>query len=729
MFIACLLVVSGIAPVATGLAEGEPALRGAASPQLTQENNTTIVRHENPDVRRDDQDLLGVQRWLSGRMGEVLVDCTEGAVADRTGVCDLNTTYPSYLERYVDLAGESNAERDDEAARVFEEADEHQRKFNNNTNDYQETKAAFEEANESNETGRQRELARELLRDARVLNQSSGVLLRDYENISRLTTADMENGTTAVRAVRLDAQETIELLETLYFNETELQARALSETATYTDPAPIQGRLTLANDTAIANRSIRLQVGGTRTTVRTNATGWFQTQYRPKFEPVGSSTVRLRYLPRNTSRYLGSETSVSVRIEPVEPTVMLDVRPSAAGFTDVVRLRGNVTVGGTAIRNVPVNLTVGAGRPVRVRTDDAGSFERRVRIPLTLDDGTQSVQASIPLERRAIGAASNRSALTVTTTETNLTLNGSTVEARNVVASGRLTTAAGPPAAGRQVRLLVDEEPVATTRTNASGHYRVPLSVPASAVNGTSNTSVRIVSAFDGGTTNLESSRAETVVVVAMQATETPTNSTDANVSASPIPNVEQLAAVVAQLPVVGGVTEGLGPWTKVAVTMVVVLFLLGLLAVLAVVALRWWRRGAESKPTATSSVDGGTDTAEPIEAIEAVDVETAAPPTLLELARERIQSGAPARGIEASYLAVRRDLEARLEPGNPQTHWEFYTTCAGESLTDEELAALEDLTQAYERAIFSPTGISAADADTALTTAGSLFDSLQQTV
>jgi hypothetical protein len=87
----------------------------------------------------------------------------------------------------------------------------------------------------------------------------------------------------------------------------------------------------------------------------------------------------------------------------------------------------------------------------------------------------------------------------------------------------------------------------------------------------------------------------------------------------------------------------------------------------------------------------------------------------LLDRAVSRASSGDADDAVLALYAAARRSLN-----GEPQqTHWEFYAD-ASDGLDADTAGTLERLTEAYERALYSPSGV---DADVA----GELVDSVEQ--
>jgi len=94
--------------------------------------------------------------------------------------------------------------------------------------------------------------------------------------------------------------------------------------------------------------------------------------------------------------------------------------------------------------------------------------------------------------------------------------------------------------------------------------------------------------------------------------------------------------------------------------------------------------------------------------------------PAVLAAARDRLDA-APDEATTLAYGTVRHALSEQVDATDGATHWEFYRTCAADGLTDEQVDALERVTERYETAAFSPAGVGPDGARDALQAADTL--------
>jgi pimeloyl-ACP methyl ester carboxylesterase len=274
----------------------------------------------------------------------------------------------------------------------------------------------------------------------------------------------------------------------------------------------------------------------------------------------------------------------------------------------------------------------------------------------------------------------------VESTPTNITLNASQRAPREIQLAGTLRTADGAPLAGRTIAVRVNGTTIETVRTGSDGRYRTTVAVPTEVPR---NATVTVGAQFDGGSTNLGSSLARTTIEI----TAPPPQAGAADSSTGPLDRV----------------VDQLDSFEAVAVALA-----LGLLAVALVLAWRYreairalvGEEAAPSAPPATEpSIEDVPDEVFPVDLPE-VDEETK-PPTLLEIAEQRLSQGDADAGAIASYAALRRALAARVGQSGSLTHWEFYSLCEGEEVDAETVASLREATETYEQAAFAPFQVS----------------------
>lgn len=97
-----------------------------------------------------------------------------------------------------------------------------------------------------------------------------------------------------------------------------------------------------------------------------------------------------------------------------------------------------------------------------------------------------------------------------------------------------------------------------------------------------------------------------------------------------------------------------------------------------------------------------------------------------LEAAQQLLQAGSASRAVEVGYRTIRSNLQGDGRSSGigsaADTYWEFYRA-AKASLPDDETAALRTITEAYERAVFSSTGVERSTAEDALEAATRCLD------
>lgn len=695
LLLAGLLVATAI----SGAAGASPTAPAAASVDgggevvsVVAANNTTAVRHENPANVSRRGDLGMLQRWLAGRMGQVLVDCTEGARARKWGACDVNGSYPEWLSKYVDVARETDSTNDDNTTDSFRNAWENQQRFNDRVREFYETYEQYQQARENGNTARARRLARELRRLQTQVDGIGDRLVGNYSDISRNTNVNLTDTAMSVQEMERNVTATTESVTRDVFVATTLSARASDTAISFADPLEVTGQLTTPNGTVLANRQIRVAIGTRRIETTTDADGNFTATYRPTTVPLETEQVTVRYLPRNDSIYLSSEASVPVTIEQVATELSVSASPGTVAFDESVRLAGEVSAAGDGAGGVPVDLYIGDTKMATVRTDASGSYRYLGRLPAAIEPGDQTVRAVVPLENRALVGSSAQAPLSVESTPTSITLNTTHIAPRDIRVMGTLSTAAERGLSGRSIEIRLNSTTLENVQTRRDGSYVSTLELPSSVPR---NATVTVRVQFDGRKTNLDSA----------------TNRTALSISARPPPDTSAGASGI-----VAGIVETLD--LLGATSSLTIVAVLGLIAGAVLLARRYRAtilRIAETSPEPTSTApdepsitDAPGDTF-PVNLPE-VDENTTTP-TLVELAEQHISQGDADAGTIASYAALRRTLATRVGPSGALTHWEFYSTCQDEVVEAETIDSLREATEAYEQAAFAPSPVSTAHA------------------
>ncbi len=647
------------------------AADGRALADQTAPNNTTngSVRHRDPAEVGEDGSVEDLRRWLVGQLAGRL---SEGAVQLSEGEYDLarrvlGDQYSKRLDQLVDVAG------DTETTRTLNRTRENQRETTDSVREYRETLTEYREARENGNTTRARELGRDLERISERVATNANETRSGYDRLGNRTGANFTEASTAIETVSENVSEEQAEIRDDLFTGTNLTATADGETISFTRMLTVEGRLLTENGTAVADETVRIGIGNRNYTVETDEEGRFTVAYRPVTLPLNATNLTVAYRPAGESAYLRSSTTLPVEVQQVTPTVAVNRTPAAVAYNDTLTVAGRVSadeVGGPA----PVAVFVGDRRVARGVASANGSYTLTARLPADVDPGERTVRAAVPLDGRALARAEATTTVTVTSTATELSLNASQAAERRVSVNGRLTTDEGAPLAGRTVRIEHEGSELTTVRTDDAGRYGARVEVPESVPD---NGTLALNATFAGTGTNLDASRA--------------------NASVDLIDLTDDEAGGGAEY------GDGVGGTLLEAVLsnrLALGAFLLGLLVLAAVGAYAVLTGSDEDEAT---DLPGGTG--EVVDAsgeAERAAASTASMAALLDRAHTQIASGSPDAGVITLYAATRRLLGEGLPPEYGRTHWEFYRN-ARERLDGSESGVLRELTEAYERAAFSP--------------------------
>ena len=669
------------------------------------------AEHENPDEVREDGNLTAVQRWLGGEMTEIQLNCAENLSAVDSAACDrLDEEYPDYLSEYVSVERERTG--DDETARQYEEAGEQQRQLVEERAEYEEAYQEYQQAREEGDDQRARRLARELQNRSGRITELGDAQIQTYRQLEQRTGRDYDRGINATAAVVAETRNTTRQVERDVFTPTELTATAESGSARFTSPVTISGALTDENGTRLADQPVALVVDGrTVATAETDASGSYEADYRPVATETGPTTVNAVYRPSRGAAYLGSNATTEVDVGSVEPSASVGTDVEEVAFGDPVPAEVSVSVDGEAAESVPVALFLGDERIAETRTGEDGSVILNGTVPATVPDGERELRVRVSREGTALEPIEETRSVTVEETETELTIEGF-LDGDELVLSGRLTTVDGRAVPDQRVGINVDAEVRETTTTNDLGQYEVR--VP-EATGG--NDEWAVSADYDESDTNL----APTATSRTLQAEDFDT----ANGTAA------------------GAIDEFIDEVRTLLSTRERQLAAAAAAALLLLVAVPLLYRRLRDEETASDEFGGfattdegdgvsGDDERPSAEAVGAAAPEEPSSPAPapapasdpLELARQRLLEGAPSDAVRLGYGAVRDELLQRTgsEKQDTRTHWEFYRDTAPK-LPESRAAALESLTEAYERAAFAPAGVTERTAESAVEAAAECLE------
>ncbi|UOO95137.1 carboxypeptidase-like regulatory domain-containing protein [Halococcus dombrowskii] len=696
--LAALLVTVGLVPAGVAPADASMTDRSLQAAQPT--NNSSVV-HEDPQSADDEGNVSELQGSLSDRLGETLVDCSEGLEVGNYNACNESKDYPDWLGKYVNVTRSSDAEtnKTDE----FQEARENQTSYANDVQRFRTTVDKYRTARANGRTERARRLARRAQRLSQQINETGTRLTEDYRTIDNGTTQNFSAAIHTTNATTENVSATADSVSVEQFKNTTITSSTADNRIAFNDSLVVSGRLRTANGTPLANRTVVLEGDDRLRRTTTDESGQYVITYRPAVLPLDTRRLTVRYRPSTQSIYRSNRTAVPIDVRQVTPTLQAETTPQSVGFDELLSVTGRVAVNDSGVGSVPVAVSID-GREFnlsdgsRVRTGSAGRFRMANGLPADVAPGRQRVRVSMPLENRSIARTNTTVPVTVTQTPTQLSLNatqesvnGSAVGGPIVHVEGQLS-ANGTPVANRTVAVGLNNSTTPVT-TDENGSYDANVTVSEGIfADRTGTTTATIGATFEGGETNLESSRRRTSIELTVPAEATGV--------------IAQFVAAFRALPISYQLLLGLG-----------LVFVLG--ALLSV--LRRWlgitESDTEDAPSSTLASESTDTVDDPREGLRA----------LLRAAREELSAGDADGAVGFAYTAVRRAFGRDPELGGARTHWEFLDACIDRGLGDRQLGALRRLTERYERATFSQRSVSTDTASSALEDAQTMTDPDEQ--
>ena len=691
----CLLLAASVVPSLGSAAIGNPveSTRGerfSLEQATTFQRNNSTIRHENPNKVDETDDLTGIKKWLSGQLSETLIDCTNGLEVGQYDACDrLDEDYPEWLSKYFDVANSTDSSEDDSEAESFERAKEDQQQYASNVKKFRKTLSEYRKARENGNTVRARNRARELQRLAEQVNNTDTNLTQNYRTIGETTQANVTEAVVTIDTITRNVTRTVNEIEREQFANATITASASSERISFVNPFVVTGRLTTDNGTALANRTVQLQAGNRTLETTTNATGTFNFSYRPTLLKLDTEQMTVRYVPADTSVYLGNETRLPVEVKQVTPSINVSLEPDDARFGNRVTVRGRIDVDGAAAQSVPVSISMDEQQLGRVLTLPDGRFKFTTRVPADVPAGEQAVRTALPTEGRALAGVNETRSITVRPTSTALTVNSSQIDGRELRVTGRLMTEEGTPVAGQSIDLQLKGTTVGYTRTTSNGTYATTVIAPRTlSADRTGNTTAVLVAIYNDEGTNLEPSRAKTSVrFVGLSDQSSGVGISSSSSWTTDLLSLWETLTQCKYCELGAGGASGLPQLFQLILGTGTLLVVLGGYDVY-----RRRNRDLTDQPVDSSNdQDGEADISE---------TDKLAP---LDMAREQLAAGDPDRAVATAYAATRSWLDTALRLVSPRTHWDFAAACEWCNLSDEQLDTIRRLTAMYEQAAFAP--------------------------
>ncbi|WP_156105751.1 hypothetical protein [Halobellus rufus] len=586
----------------------------------------------------------------------------------------LGDEYTQLLSQYADVSEDGDGTS---SAESFEQARTQQQTVSEELSEYQRTYQAYREAKAAGNETRTRALARELLALQNGLEENVSELNGTYTEIQTSTEVDVSTERDRLQSVSQNVSETSTEIRSAEFTSTQLSVRTEEPHGSFIEPIEITGALRTADGEPIESSTVAISVGEQTHSVQTTERGSFTLSYRPVTHPVDLETVTVAYEPSNASLYLGANDTINVSVSQTTATVQLQNVSDSAGFNDRVTVRGSVSVNGTPVGNLPLEVQLDEETLSTGTTMPNGSFVIDGRVDESPAVGAQPLTITSSQQNRSIAVSSANTTLDIVQYESTLTATTSPDGNESMLLSGRLSGPENRSLPEKTLTVQAHNETVTELSTGADGTYE--RSIALSRLPENASTLTVQYAATDS---NLNSASATATVPHRMTASESGILTT----LQQPLP---VLVIVGTLLSLSGG---GVYAYRQRRTTQ---------------------SQTAESEQTTTSHEDDTT-------ADQPTDADT---DVALSSATAALDRGETDQAVVMAYTAIRAQIADHYSVPTQATHWQFYTAAVDKDLPVR--AEFEELTTRYEQAQYAPEPVSTATAETTIETAANIADGL----
>ncbi|SEP21017.1 hypothetical protein SAMN05216388_104512 [Halorientalis persicus] len=664
--------------------------------KVSQNNSTSIpqVRHEWPPKPSDDQNVSRLRQWLTDRIERTLVECGRRIDSGSTGSCTaVQEVFPALAERYDTIAAETTGTDDDNVTRVLSTTADNQLRFIQLSAEYRETLRAYRDARQQNNQRLSRTLARELSILRNRIGPLGQELAVQYSVIASNSTISVLPLRTNIQSTTQNVSETIADIRTAEFEEVEFQFTTSERRVGFDNPVVLRGRLQTQNGTPLENRTVVINIPNGTVRTATNATGEFAVSYRPTTTPTGNISLTAQYLPRNVSRYVGTEADTHLIVQQATGALRAETPSSSLRFGEQLQVPVTFQVNGTSALpvGVPIVVTIGGVQLAEpTPTDENGRVVVAGQVPATVPNGSVSIEARVAQVDRALAAAPVSETISIEESTPEITVRSLRLDEDKARLTGRLSVGSLPvPEARIQVRR--DGESLGNIRTGTDGTFAGNISIPG--ISRSEGTSVRLV--YDQPDGNLEPVTLQAPVPAVSGGGIGPDVNAPFDIGLfdlfsqyDSVTLALGTLAILFILFITAGTAFGFG--RPVLINPV------GYIAELVGVSSNGQSVPDSSKPGVKEDNDLPTDWDREMwkQADDGLQ--------LLDTASQWLSTGRVDEAVIAAYSAARVQLDARFGIDTTLTHWELLAGYR-DALDDDSRRALEQLTATYEQAAFSP--------------------------
>ncbi|CAJ53574.1 probable extracellular mucin-like protein [Haloquadratum walsbyi DSM 16790] len=454
-------------------------------------NVTQPVRYVNPDELeaqeiRPQASLSSAGIQLARSLGvRLTISADELAEQDYEAASEtLGAAYRSDVVRLTDIAEATENTSDDQLAAAFREAQINQRAAIETGTEYRQLYQQYQQARANQNETEARQIARRLSDRFTELNNTATNLTAVSETIASLNESRAQQIQQRINTTLEQVESATENAQRATYINTTITAIPSRNRTSPPQSFAVAGQLRATNDSGnrmtLTNRTVALETPRGDFTTTTNGSGHFTITYVPVSLVTGENELTVKYVPEATAGYLGSRTTVPMRVVAQFPTITRFSVPET--ISNNVRMAttatGYITVANETLADVPVSISINNRVLGQSQTNASGYVSIPFEIPLSTPDGPAELTIQAGKPDTAVAARQLSRSVTVRPIQTNLSMTGSRITNQTLRVDGQLTRNGTEPIINRSVTILADGRVIALFETDSNGAFNTNLTLP-----------------------------------------------------------------------------------------------------------------------------------------------------------------------------------------------------------------------------------------------------------
>ena len=454
-------------------------------------NVTQPVRYVNPDELeaqkiRPQASLGSAGIQLARSLGvRLTVSADELAEQDYEAASEtLGAAYRSDVVRLTDIAEATENTSDDQLAAAFREAQINQRAAIETGTEYRQLYQQYQQARANQNETEARQVAQRLSNRFDKINKTATNLTAVYDTIGSLNESRAQQIQQRINTTLEQVESATENAQRATYINTTITAIPSRNRTSPPQSFAVAGQLRATNDSGnrmtLTNRTVALETPRGDFTTTTNGSGHFTITYVPVSLVTGENELTVKYVPEATAGYLGSRTTVPMRVVAQFPTITRFSVPET--ISNNVRMAttatGYITVANETLADVPVSISINNRVLGQSQTNASGYVSIPFEIPLSTPDGPAELTIQAGKPDTAVAVRQLSRSVTVRPIQTNLSMTGSRITNQTLRVDGQLTRNGTEPIINRSVTILADGRVIALFETDSNGAFNTNLTLP-----------------------------------------------------------------------------------------------------------------------------------------------------------------------------------------------------------------------------------------------------------